>query len=149
MPFFMVLAKRPISLQKKGPKDRYQESIRAAARQILNDTESLSLQGDLYIRILWFHSQQTSQDVDNIIKPIVDSLKSIVFEDDARISQCLVVRIDVRRGDFALPTRNVPTEVYNHLVALLAENVDHILYVEVGQVFSQQVVFGPIDGVQP
>jgi hypothetical protein len=40
-------------------------------------------------------------------------------------------------------------EVYNHLVALLAENVDHILYVEVGQVFSQQVVFGPIDGVQP
>jgi Holliday junction resolvase RusA-like endonuclease len=111
MPFFMVLAKRPISLQKKGPKDRYQESIRAAARQILNDTESLSLQGDLYIRILWFHSQQTSQDVDNIIKPVVDSLKSIVFEDDARISQCLVVRIDVRRGDFALPTRNVPRSV--------------------------------------
>ena len=40
------------------------------------------LQGELSVRIVFYFSGQTSIDVDNIIKPIVDSLKGIVFEDD-------------------------------------------------------------------
>ena len=39
------------------------------------------LGGDLYCRITWFHAVKTTQDVDNIAKIILDSLKGVVFTD--------------------------------------------------------------------
>ncbi len=50
--------------------------------------------GPLYARILWFHKDRTTQDVDNIAKRILDSLKGLVFDDDSAISHCLAARID-------------------------------------------------------
>ena len=51
----------------------------------------------LYIRIVWFARIKGGPDVDNIIKPIVDALKGIIYTDDALISQCLSVRIDLEK----------------------------------------------------
>lgn len=43
------------------------------------------LQGELSVRIVFYFSGETSIDVDNIIKPIVDSLKGLVFQDDRTV----------------------------------------------------------------
>jgi Holliday junction resolvase RusA-like endonuclease len=146
MPFVMLLPRRPVSLQKKGPKDRYQEEIRGIAEKIIEDTRGKLFEDDLYVRIIWFHAERAIIDVDNIIKPILDALKGIVYEDDARVSQCLATRVNIQRGDYMLSTRNISSDVYDELIRLLGGDTEHIIYVEVGQVYSQRVTFGPIDG---
>jgi crossover junction endodeoxyribonuclease RusA len=40
------------------------------------------LQGELSARIIYFFTDSTNRDVDNIIKPILDALKGLVFVDD-------------------------------------------------------------------
>ncbi len=142
----MLLARRPVSLQKKGPKDRYQEEIRVIAEKIIEDTQRNLLEGDLYVRIVWFHAERATIDVDNIIKPLLDALKGIIYDDDARVSQCLATRVNTQRGDYILSTRNISSDVYDELIRLLSEDAEHIICVEVGQVPSQRVTFGPIDG---
>jgi len=109
------------------------------------------LTGDLYARIVWVHPLRGGPDTDNIAKPILDSLKGVVFEDDDRIVQCYIEKIF--NGPGASPTisdRNQPaTEVYEKLVSLVYRVKPHksdMLYVEVGQVEAQQITFGPING---
>jgi crossover junction endodeoxyribonuclease RusA len=41
----------------------------------------------LSVFICYFHTGQTSIDIDNIIKPIVDSLKGVIFRDDNLVEQ--------------------------------------------------------------
>ena len=57
--------------------------------------EAAVVSDGLYIRIVWFARIKGGPDVDNIIKPMVDALKGIIYTDDALISQCLSVRIDL------------------------------------------------------
>lgn len=40
---------------------------------------------------------------------------------------------------------NLPGDVYEELIALLGGEEEHIFYVEVGQLTSHRVYFGPID----
>jgi hypothetical protein len=99
----------------------------------------------LYARIIWFHRYETSQDVDNIIKPILDALGGIWFHSDFKIAQCLASRIDIRET-YELVDTNIPDEVYDELLALLNSAEADILYLEVGPIAWQRVVFAPIDG---
>jgi hypothetical protein len=95
---------------------------------------------------LWFHRHQTSQDVDNIIKPILDALKGTVFEDDVQVAQCVVTRIDLTR-DYSLSDANIRNDVYEVMLDLIFDPAgDHILYIEVGEQNAQRAVFGPVDG---
>ena len=80
----MVLARRPISAN-KGPNPRYAK----APREIARSKQANVSNGPLCARILWFHKDPTTQDVDNIAKRILDSLKGLVFADDGAISHFL------------------------------------------------------------
>src|SRR4051794_21518749 len=73
--FSMVLAEKPLSVNRGRPSPRYTQRIQTAAL-----THGAQLQhGLLYARIVWFQRQRTEGDVDNIAKLILDSLKGVVL----------------------------------------------------------------------
>ena len=144
MIFAMALAIKPVSAQKRGKKTRYQHSLRNAAMSQVGKAKTSMLDGELYARITYFHAQKTELDVDNIPKPILDALIGIVYDDDNRISQCLITRVSQK--DYILEEDYFLPDVYENLENLLAENHKDVLYIEVGEVSSHKVFSGPIDG---
>jgi Endodeoxyribonuclease RusA len=142
MTFTLVFPRRPPS-GNKGPNRKFQAALRLAATARLAGGGLLG--GDLYCRITWFHAVKTTQDVDNIAKNILDSLKGVVFADDRAIVQCLATRIDTRR-DYTIVPNAAFADVIDELIDALAQGHVHVLYIEAGPVTAQRAVFGPIDG---
>jgi hypothetical protein len=83
-------------------------------------------------------------DTDNIVKPILDELDGIIYRTDAQIKQCLATRVDLTKP-YVISDRNVPDDLYQSLVDLIASSRNDILFIEVGELTSQEVVFGKID----
>jgi len=96
------------------------------------------------VRIVWFSRKKGGPDTDNIVKPILDELDGIIYRTDAQIKQCLATRIDQTKP-YAISDRNVPDDLYRSLVDLISSSHSDILFVEVGKLTSQEVVFGEID----
>lgn len=144
MHFAMAIAERPRS-QSAQKKQGYQERVRTQARTHLSND---MLQTDnLYVRIIWFHGERVQGDTDNIIKPILDALNGVVYADDRQIVKCVSERVDTTK-DFTLSEAPASAEVYGELLSLLGDvQIKHVLYVEVGQLTSRRIAFGPIDEV--
>lgn len=146
MIFAIVLAMRPISAQKRGKKQRFQQAIRDAAIDQVGKAKLPLLDGQLYARITWFHAVYPQLDVDNIAKPILDALVGVVYDDDNRIAQCVITRIDTRQ-DSKLPDIHPLPDILEKLYQFIrVEKQKHVLYIEIGQHSEPKIVFGPIDG---
>lgn len=87
-PLDFVVQGFPRTSQTKSSKSRqvWREAIRVAAAAAQPSGADL-LQGELSAQIVYFYTDSTSLDVDNIIKPILDALTGLVFEDDSTIFQ--------------------------------------------------------------
>jgi Holliday junction resolvase RusA-like endonuclease len=73
---------QPISLQKKGNTEHYKEKIRTTASTVVpQPTKSPRIDVD----ILFSSKRSLRADVDNIIKPILDALKGVVYIDDNQV----------------------------------------------------------------
>ncbi len=142
MAFALVLPRRPLS-QGAGGRGSFQEAVREAARRKFAGQEPL--QGNLYARILWFHRQPTTQDVDNVVKNILDALKGVVYGDDVSIVQCIASKIDIARG-YEIEDRYAPEEAFEELLSMLSQAWPDVLYIEIGTVSTIRVTFGPVDG---
>ena len=140
-PFVLVSARRPASLGSKG-RQLFQASFRAEAEGRFAGREPL--QGDLYVRIVWFHRTPTTQDVDNIAKNILDALKGVAFADDVAVVQCLTYKVDTSRPYVLVQEEAPDPAALDELNALLGE--ENVLYVEVGIASARRVHFGPIEG---
>jgi hypothetical protein len=141
MTFTLAIRRRPPSAS-KGLNRKFQAALRQAVQTRFGKQDLMT--GDLYCRIVWFHNEDVTQDVDNIAKQIVDPLKGVVFADDLTIAQCLISRIDARR-DHDFDKDPAYTEVVTQLKQLLNQAPKHLLYIEVGVIPSQQIIFGTID----
>lgn len=141
-PFRLVLDRRPISLQGNGVQ-KFKAAISGAARTAFGDRPPM--RGPLYVRIVWFHRERTTQDVDNIAKPILDSLEGVVFEKDVAVQRCAIEKVFL--GDeYELVSRDAPPEIYEALVSSLGSDSPHVLYVECGFIENERrVTIGQID----
>ena len=139
MRFILIEPRRPISGQ-RGVNHRYQSALRQAIEGRLKTRFASNV--PVYCRILWFHRRPTSQDVDNIVKPILDSLSGSVFGDDYQVSQCLVMRINLEEPY----TVDGDEEAVGELQDVIISGHDDILYIKVDGMESQRAVVGPIDG---
>jgi crossover junction endodeoxyribonuclease RusA len=76
---------RPVSAQSSNhSKCQYKELVKAAAQSSVNKT--IEIPQKIKMEIDWFaKGSQDRPDVDNIIKPIQDALKGIVFGDDCQV----------------------------------------------------------------
>jgi hypothetical protein len=138
--FAMVLALRPKSVRGKSSASytrRIQDAARTQSAQILT--------GVLYVRITWFQLEQSTGDVDNMAKWILDSLKGVVIQDDDDIARCLIQKtVADSTGSFTLNTLGIPSATVLADLRLLLGRADHVLYIEVGPVLDPTVLFGPV-----
>jgi len=137
--FSMVVPRRPMSAN-KGPNENYKTALSEAARF----RHPTILDGPLYARILWFHKDKTNQDVDNIAKRILDSLKGVVFRDDLAVSHCLAARIDARI-EYELDGVPPSEQEEKMLLELLGDDqTRNVLYIEIGPRTSSAASFGEV-----
>jgi len=141
MSFAMLMLRRPASQQ--GANNNYKESVAEEARRAHGD--AALMEGDLYARIIWLHNIKARGDIDNIVKPILDALKGVVYADDSSIAQCLSQHVDATR-DYEFSPRFLREDIADELRNALAQSESHMVYVEVGIVPTQRIRFGLIDG---
>lgn len=63
---------------------KWKENLVKTGKAVWPDGQPMH-QGELTVKIVFYYSGETSLDVDNIIKPVVDSMKGLVFDDDKNV----------------------------------------------------------------
>lgn len=76
---------------------RWRERVASAARETLPQTGEPTHQ-DVSVVIIYFYWGETSLDVDNIAKTLLDGLKGILVFDDRQISQLVVRKTRIAGG---------------------------------------------------
>ncbi len=94
-PFEFVVEGIPRSINAK-PRglNRWKQTVSAAATTVWGGGTLLD-QTQISVVIVYFHTDITSIDVDNIAKPILDSLKGAVIVDDFSVSQIVCRRTEI------------------------------------------------------
>lgn len=68
---------------------RWRERVARAARERLGQ-EGGPTDQDVAVLIIYFYQGETTLDVDNIAKSLLDGLKGILFRDDQQVSELLI-----------------------------------------------------------
>ena len=92
LPFEVLIAGTPLSLQASAQsRQNWKERVAAATRERLEGWEWL-VQARLTVEIIHFADAPAAADIDNIVKPILDALTGVLFQDDAQIDDLRVRR---------------------------------------------------------
>ncbi|MFI4988205.1 MAG: RusA family crossover junction endodeoxyribonuclease [Alphaproteobacteria bacterium] len=114
----------PISAQSSSrSRQRWQSLVRRSAEARWPPGTPL-VADEVAVLIIYFYVGDTDLDVDNIAKPILDSLKSVVYLDDRHVSE-MIVRKTGRSDD--LEIRNPSPELTDALERL----VDDFVYIRI------------------
>ncbi len=96
--FEFVVEGPPVSVNaKKNNPRRYQKwigTVRAAAQSRWLSGKQPTLSQNVIVTIMNYYTE-TSPDVDNIIKPILDGLNTVIYLDDRQVSRVCSERFDV------------------------------------------------------
>lgn len=96
-PLEVIVPGTPLSLAASARSiDAWQERIRDATRPLLPENHFLA-QGPVQITIYFFADAPVRFDIDNIVKPIFDALKQLVFVDDRQVERLLVQKFEPDR----------------------------------------------------
>jgi Endodeoxyribonuclease RusA len=68
---------------------RWRERVSRAARECVEQEDEPTDQ-DVAVLIIYFYQGETTLDVDNIAKSLLDGLKAVLFRDDRQVSELLV-----------------------------------------------------------
>lgn len=94
LPFEFVVVGTPISLQARAAaRSRWKARVAAAARVLLPSPPLLT-PDPVRVRVMYFFVSGDA-DLDNILKPIFDSLVGLVYVDDAQIIDISAVKRDL------------------------------------------------------
>lgn len=142
MAFAILLPEKPRSLQGDPAKrQRYKDRIATLAREIFGAAPPL--EGELYARIIWFYSGKAQGDIDNMVKPILDALKEIVYRDDGAVVKCVSEKID--KNNAIISSSNITPSLYATLLSMMArDDIPHFIYIEIGSLPNRQIVFGSV-----
>jgi|SRR5215472_15908943 Holliday junction resolvase RusA-like endonuclease len=89
MEFIVVGAPRSANANPRSRR-RWRERVARAARERLWEEDGPTAH-DVAVLIVYFYQGETTLDVDNIAKSLLDGLKGVLFRDDRQVSE-LVVR---------------------------------------------------------
>jgi crossover junction endodeoxyribonuclease RusA len=95
----------PLSLQAStASKNKWKNRIRAAARKQLPAGHFAS-QDPIQVKIYYFSDAPVNFDIDNIVKPIFDSLSRFIYIDDKQVERLVVQKFEPGRlFTFASPS---------------------------------------------
>lgn len=87
----------PLSLQASTrSKEEWKERIRAAARKELPEGH-FAYEAPMKVTIYYFSDAPASVDIDNIVKPIFDSLNRFIYLDDKQVERLVVQKVEAGR----------------------------------------------------
>ncbi len=95
LPLSFVVQGVPVSAQTRNRRwrRRWIDKVKSAAAAAIGNVEPLAV--EVSVVLVYFY-RDGSPDVDNIIKPILDGMNQVVYEDDRLIDQ-----VTARKTDFA------------------------------------------------
>jgi len=88
MEFIVAGAPRSANANSRSRR-RWRERVAQAARERL-EKEGEPTDQDIAVLIIYFYQGETSLDVDNIAKSLLDGLKGVLFRDDQQVSEILI-----------------------------------------------------------
>src|ERR1700738_5239767 len=88
MKFIVVLAPRSANANPRSRR-RWRERVARAARERIREEDAPTAQ-DVAVLIIYFYQGETTLDVDNIAKSLLDGLKGVLFRDDQQVSEILI-----------------------------------------------------------
>lgn len=112
LPFDFVVVGRPHSSQSRSAAgyDRWREAAKAAVAEEISertgDRGYVPATGAVRAEIVWLSAQPDAPDhpdVDNIVKPLLDALKTQLIDDDSQFRRIEVARIDLNAEGLRLP----------------------------------------------
>jgi hypothetical protein len=96
MEFIVAGAPRSANANARSPR-RWRERVSQAARERL-EKEGEPTDQDIAVLIIYFYQGETTLDVDNIAKSLLDGLKGVLFRDDQQVSEILTRKSRLRAG---------------------------------------------------
>jgi hypothetical protein len=88
MEFIVVGAPRSANANPRSRR-RWRERVARAARERMREEDGPTAQ-DVAVLIIYFYQGETTLDVDNIAKSLLDGLKGVLFRDDRQVSELVV-----------------------------------------------------------
>jgi len=88
MEFIVVGAPRSANANPRSRR-RWRERVARAARERLWEEDGPTAH-DVAVFIVYFYQGETTLDVDNIAKSLLDGLKGVLFRDDQQVSEILI-----------------------------------------------------------
>ena len=88
MEFIVAGAPRSANANSRSRR-RWRDRVSQAARERL-EKEGEPTDGDVAVLIIYFYQGETTLDVDNIAKSLLDGLKGVLFRDDQQVSEILI-----------------------------------------------------------
>ena len=96
MEFLVVGAPRSANANPRSRR-RWRERVARAARERLREEGGPTAQ-DVAVLIIYFYQGETTLDVDNIAKSLLDGLKGVLFRDDRQVSELVVRKTRLSAG---------------------------------------------------
>ena len=96
MEFIVAGAPRSANANSRSRR-RSRERVSQAARERLEEAGEPTDQ-DIAILIIYFYQGETTLDVDNIAKSLLDGLKGVLFRDDQQVSEILIRKSRLSAG---------------------------------------------------
>jgi hypothetical protein len=112
--------------------DQYREVMLSSLERSNKDYTGFH-DSTLYGLVYYFHSGKSSQDADNLSKPVWDALSSVLYKDDNCIKYRVAGMFDLSENDFqTLDVTSLQAGFASELIdAITSEK--HIVYVECGR----------------
>ena len=95
LPLEFIVKGVPRSVHAKNSRRRWIQTVKDAATAAWGHHEPLRT--ELSVTIVYFY-RAGKIDVDNFIKPIMDAMKGVIYDDDAVVSQVMARMTELRSG---------------------------------------------------
>lgn len=96
-PLELMVPGVPLSLQASAAsREEWKERIRTAAKEVLPEGH-FAAEGPMKVTIYYFTDAPANVDIDNIVKPIFDSLSRFIYLDDNQVERLVVQKFEPGR----------------------------------------------------
>jgi crossover junction endodeoxyribonuclease RusA len=94
-PVEFVVQGTPVSLQAKRRESirEWQATVKRASRSVLPEGH-FTAQGPIAVTLYYFPDALMQGDIDNIVKPILDALKRLIYVSDHQVERVLVQKFE-------------------------------------------------------
>ena len=110
----------------------YRTALKESLQRYHGEAEVVT-DSDLYGLVYYFHKSRSTQDADNLSKPVWDSLKGVLYPDDNIVKFRIAGMFNLSEDDSqTLDITSLPPEFASDFLHAI-DTEEHIVYIECGR----------------